>query len=273
MADGNLIYPALDTTVVLSIAFTILLAYLMIRIITFVLTHLSERAFQYRITVKMLIPLLKLSIYGFTLYFILARILVVTSQQLLGVGVLLGAAIGFGLKDLFAGVIGGILISLGKPYQVGDKIRVGEYYGEVKDIGLISTTLVTPDDNLVSVPNYLVFTQPVASANAGNREMMVVIDLYVDHGADAGQALKILKEAVITSMYVYISNKHPVTTLVKEYPYYRRLRAKAYVTDLRYEFLFESDVTRRSLDEFALKGIRAPMINVGESDLLMHQGK
>lgn len=215
----------------------------------------------------MLIPLLKFSIYGFALYFILARILVVTSQQLLGVGVLLGAAIGFGLKDLFAGVIGGILISLGKPYQVGDKIKIGDFYGEVKDIGLISTTLVTPNDDLVSVPNYLVFTQPVASANAGNREMMVIIDLYVDHSADAGLALKILKEAVITSMYVFISKKHPVITLVKEYPYYRRLRAKAYVTDLRYEFPFESDVTRRSLDEFALRGIRSPkiMVEPGES--------
>ncbi|MBW6518605.1 MAG: mechanosensitive ion channel family protein [ANME-2 cluster archaeon] len=262
MADNNLIYPSLDATIVLNIAFTILLAYLLVRIITFLLTHLSERAFQYRITIKMLIPLLKFSIYGFTLYVILARILVVTSEQLWGFGVLLGAAIGFGLKDLFAGVIGGILISLGKPYQVGDKIRIGEYYGEVKDIGLISTTLVTPDDNLVSAPNYMVFTQPVASANAGNREMMVVIDLYVDHDADAGLAFKILKEAVITSMYVYISSKHPVTILIKEYPYYRRLRAKAYVTDLRYEFQFESDVTRRSLDEFTLKGIRAPRIMV-----------
>lgn len=272
MADNNLIYPAIDTTVVLSIAFTILIAYLLVRIITFVLTRFSERVFQYRITVKMLIPLLKFSIYGFTIYFIIARILEVTSQQLIGLGVLLGAAIGFGMKDLFAGVMGGIVISLGKPYQVGDKIRTGEYYGEVKDIGLISTTLVTPDDNLVSAPNYLVFTQPVASANAGNREMMVVIDLYVDHGADAGLALKIMKETVITSMYIYISEKHPFTTLVKEYPYYRRLRAKAYVTDLRHEFLFESDVTRRSLDEFALRGIRAPMINVGD-DLLLHQGK
>ncbi len=66
-----------------------------------------------------------------------------------------------------------------KPYQIGDKVKIGEYYGEVSDIGIRSTRLITPDDNLVSVPNYLIFTQAVASANAGSPEMMVVIDLFM----------------------------------------------------------------------------------------------
>jgi small-conductance mechanosensitive channel len=262
MAANDIMTSLIGFDIILSAIIILIVAYVLIRIITLLLQRFSERVLQYRIYVKMLIPLLKFSIYGIALYIIFANILQLSSEQLIIFGGLFGAAIGFGIKDLFAGVIGGIVIMLVKPYQMGDKIRVGEQYGEVSDIGLISTKIITPDDNLVSIPNYLVFTQNIASANAGNREMMVVIDLFVDYGSDMVLAARILKEAVITSKYVFISDKHPVTVLVKEYPYYLRLRAKAYVNDLRYEFEFESDATRRTLAEFARIGITAPEMKI-----------
>ncbi|MCX9014261.1 MAG: mechanosensitive ion channel [Candidatus Methanoperedens sp.] len=263
MVDNSMInLPAFSTVTLINSILVILIAYLLIRIITFILTWSSERAGQYRITVKMVIPLLKFTIYGIALYYILANILKLSSEQLVLFGGLLGAGIGFGLKDLFADVIGGMVITFEKPYHVGDKIKMGDYYGEVIDIGIRSTRLVTPDDNVVSVPNFLIFTQAVASANAGTQEMMVVIELFIDSGSDSAQAMKILKEAVITSKYVFVSNKRPFTVLLKDFPFYRHLSAKAYVNDLRYEFEFESEVTRRTWEEFAKNGIKAPKVNV-----------
>lgn len=265
MADNMVSLPIIDTGAIISSILVILIAYLFIRVITFILVFISERAGQYRITVKMVLPLLKFSIYGITIYYILVNILKWESSQLIFFGGLLGAGIGFGLKDLFADIIGGIVITLEKPYQVGDKIKMGEYYGEVSDIGIRATKLVTPDDNLVSAPNYLIFTQAVASANAGASEMMVVIDLFIDPCSDAVLAMKILKESVVTSQYVYISKKRPFTILLKDYPFYRRLRAKSYVNDLRYEFEFESEVTRRAWIEFSKNGIKAPNVNILEA--------
>ncbi len=266
MADNSVALPIIDAWTIISSILVIVIAYLLIRVITFILVLISERSVQYRITVKMVLPLLKFSIYGITLYYILVYILKWESSQLILFGGLLGAGIGFGLKDLFADIIGGIVITLEKPYQVGDKIKMGDYYGEVIDIGIRATKLVTPDDNLVSAPNYLIFTQAVASANAGAAEMMVVIDLFVDSDSDAVLAMKILKESVATSKYVYISKKRPFTVLLKDYPFYRRLRAKAYVNDLRYEFEFESEVTRRAWDEFSKHGIKAPKVNILEAE-------
>jgi small-conductance mechanosensitive channel len=265
MADNMVSLPIIDTGAIISSILLIFIAYLFIRVITFILVFISERAGQYRITVKMVLPLLKFSIYGITIYYILVNILKWESSQLILFGGLFGAGIGFGLKDLFADIIGGIVITLEKPYHVGDKIKIGEYYGEVSDIGIRSTKLVTPDDNLVSAPNYLIFTQAVASANAGASEMMVVIDLFIDPCSDAVLAMKILKESVVTSQYVYISKKRPFTVLLKDYPFYRRLRAKSYVNDLRYEFEFESEVTRRAWIEFSKNGIKAPNVNILEA--------
>jgi small-conductance mechanosensitive channel len=255
----------LDSGTIINVILVFVIAYVLIRIITFALIQISEQILRYRITVKMVIPMIKFLIYSIALYHVLSNILELSSEQLVIFGGLFGAAIGFGIKDLFAGAVGGLVILLEKPYRVGDKIKIGEYYGEVIDIGLISTKLVTPDDNLVSAPNYFIFTQAVASANAGNTEMMVVIDLFVDNGSDTVLASRILKEAVITSKYVFISDKNPVMVLVKEYPYYLCIRAKAYVNDLRYEFEFESDVTLRTLAEFIRNGITSPEMKIIEN--------
>jgi small-conductance mechanosensitive channel len=266
MAEQELItFSPIDSGTIINIILVFVIAYVLIRIITFALIHISERIGRYRITVKMVIPVIKFLIYSIALYHVLSNILELSSQQLIVFGGLFGAAIGFGIKDLFAGALGGLVIMLEKPYRVGDKIKIGGYYGEVTDIGLIATKLVTPDDDLVSAPNYLIFTQAVASANAGNTEMMVVIDLFVDHNSDIASAMKILKDALVTSKYVYITSKRPVTVFVKEFPFYKRLRAKAYVNDLRYEFLFESDVTMKTLAEFAKNEIAAPEMKIIEN--------
>jgi small-conductance mechanosensitive channel len=252
----------IDLGTILSLILIIIGAYLVTRIITYILRRVSERVGARRITVKMVVPLLKFAIYGIALYYILGFVISLSSTQLIAFSGLLGAAIGFGLKDLFADVIGGLVIIFEKPYQLGDKVKIGDYYGEVSDIGIRATRLVTPDDNLVSVPNYLIFTQAVASANAGSPEMMVVIDLFIDPDSDAELAMRILKEAVVTSKYVYISKKRPFTVILEDYPFYRRIRAKAYVYDLRYELEFKSEVTRRTWKEFSKKGITAPQVNV-----------
>jgi small-conductance mechanosensitive channel len=254
--------PIIDLIIILNSILILVIAYISVRVISYLLTWFSERVGRYRLAVKNTIPIIKWIIYAFALYNIFGSILIFTSTQLLAIATLLGAAIGFGIKDLFADVIGGIVIILEKPYQVGDKIRIGQYYGEVVDIGIRSTRLMTPDDTLVSAPNYLIFTQTVASATAGNPEMMVIIDLFIDPSSDAELAMKILKEAVITSKYVYLPKKQRFAIFLDDFPFYRRLRAKAYVYDLRAEFEFKSDITRRAWVEFSKNGIQAPKVTI-----------
>ncbi len=133
---------------------------------------------------------------------------------------------------------------------------------EVKDIGIRATRLVTPDDTMVSVPNQMALSQPVANATAGVQEMMVVIDLFVDSRSDAPKAMEISREAVVTSRYVYISDGHQVSILLKDFPFYRRVRAKAYVRDLRREFDFESDVTTRAWEAFTVAGIEPQKVQM-----------
>ncbi|MEC7454621.1 MAG: mechanosensitive ion channel domain-containing protein, partial [Bacteroidota bacterium] len=69
-------------------------------------------------------------------------------------------------KDLVASLMAGVILLFDKPFQVGDRISFGGYYGEVVEIGLRSVRLVDLDDNLISIPNNQFLNASVSSANA-----------------------------------------------------------------------------------------------------------
>ena len=248
----------IDQALLAGILGVLVAAYLASRVVGYVLIAVAERSLHRRISIKMLVPIARFLIYGTAAFLILGPLLRLSTAQLLAVSGLLGAALGFGLKDLFAGMIGGLVLITERPYQVGDKVTVDGDYGEVADIGLRATTLLTPDDSAVRVPNATLFTANVSNANDGRPEMMVVVELAVTAGADVGRASEIVEEAMVTSKYVYVDDDRPFAVLVEDESYYRTIRGKAYVADLRDEFAFASDVTERSMAAFASEGIEMP---------------
>lgn len=258
VAQESLASAPLNVRTLLGAVAILAVAYALSWAVTRVVNVLSERFGTRRISVKMFAPAVKFGIYGAATYYILGPILQLTSTQLLAISGLIGAALGFGLKDLVTDAVGGLVIIFEKPYRVGDKVRISGSYGEVVDVGLRSTRLVTPGDDLVSLPNDFLFAEGVSNANAGAAEMMVTVELYVDPDADTDRAADLLREAIVTSPFVYVTDERPVTVLVEAHPGYQTLRGKAYVKDLREEFDFESDVTERALDAFAAAGIETP---------------
>jgi small-conductance mechanosensitive channel len=235
-------------------------AYVLARIVSGVLSVVAAKLDTARFRVTLLIPLVKFVVYATAIYVTVTALLDFSSNQVVAFSGLLGAALGFGLGDLVADVIGGLVIVTEQPYQIGDMVSVGEYYGEIQNIGLRSTRLLTWNDTLVSVPNFMLFNESVANANAGQAEMMVVVEFYVDTETPAGTARKIVSDAIVTSPFVYVTDDLPAKVYVEDELYYRTVRARAYVTDLRHELDFKHDVTERVLDAFDDAGIESPRV-------------
>jgi hypothetical protein len=79
-------------------------------------------------------------------------------------------------------------------------------------------------------------------------------------------AAAIVEEALVTSRYVHLAPDRPHTVLVRDQPAYRTIRGKVYVNDLREEFAYESDVTRRVLAGFEPAGIDPPAVDVSVAE-------
>ncbi len=161
-------------------------------------------------------------------------------------------AIGFGLKDIASSLIAGLTIVIERPFQVGDWVEFGDHYGEVVQIGIRTSRLVTLDDNLVTVPNSSFLTQAVASANAGNLDMMVSVPVHVALDADVELAVALLREVIVTSPYVYLNKPHKVTVreVEKAERFSLELLARCYVLDVRYQTALATDITVRASRAF-----------------------
>lgn len=238
-------------------------AYVLATALSLVLSKLADRLVTHRFRVTLLIPVAKFVVYGVALYLVLAFLFELTQTQLVAFAGLLGAALGLGLKDLLADVVGGLVVVLEQPFQVGDKVTLGGHYGEITDIGIRSTTLVTPTDTLVVVPNFLLFNESVANANTGDAEMLVVVEFFVDPDADVARAIQIVEDALATSRYVHVADGQEPWVAVEDDLYYRTLRGKAYINDLRNEERFETDVSERVLAAFDDEGIESPKVPAG----------
>jgi small-conductance mechanosensitive channel len=167
----------------------------------------------------------------------------------------MGIALGLGAQDLVKNLLSGLIILIDRPFQLGDRVRIGEAYGEINHIGISSTKLITPDDTLVSIPNSAAVNGQVFNANAGVPDCQVVTDLFLPPATDPRLALRIGYEAAYTSPYLL--PRKPVVALVSDVfdqrPYLR-LRVKAYVYDHRYEPRMQSDITVRAKSEFLRLG-------------------
>ncbi len=219
------------------------------------LDTLSERSAARRLFYKKLVPIGRLLIWGIAIYVILAEIYQVDRRGLLAAMTAIGVAVGFAAQDILKNIFGGILIILDQPFQIGDKIRIGDAYGEVVSMGLRSTRIVTPDDNLVSVPNSQVVDNQVANANSGSLDCQVVVELFLPGWVDVTRAKAIAFSAAANSKYVYLE-KPIVVNIRDEFreTFLTQLTVKAYVLDTRYEFALASDITETAKAEFLREG-------------------
>lgn len=193
-----------------------------------------------------------------------------SDQMLLAIGGTLAVAVGIALKDLAASIVAGLMILFDRPFQVGDRVSFGGFYGEIQRIGLRSVRLVTLDDNLITIPNNKFLTDIVSSGNAGALDMLVQVDFYIGVDQDISTARRIVEEAVTSCRFAFIEKPWSVLAaqVLQENYYAVRLRAKVYVLDVLYEKALESDLTVRVLDAFRRDGIRPPSMllrDVGEA--------
>lgn len=235
----------------------LVIAYFLIKFLVLIIDRLAEKSTNYRITLKSIAPILRIVGWTITIFIIIHGVFRPPMETLIAVVASAGIAIGFAAQDILKNIFGGIMIILDRPFQVGDKIQVGEHYGEVKGIGLRSTRIQTKDDSLVSLPNAEVVNKAVSNANSGESNCQVVAEIYLPIDIDTNLARQIAVETAQVSRYIYLNK--PITVLfineVKERRSYLKMRLKAYVSDIRYEFNFQSDMTEIVINEFLNQGI------------------
>lgn len=133
------------------------------------------------------------------------RVWLPDSTTLLAAYGFVGAAVAFSIQDLFKNLIGGAVIIARNLYKVGDRIQIGDTYGDIIDIGILYTTLleirgwVAGDQSsgrIIKVPNGKVITSDVFNYTADHSFIWDEIHLPITHESDWRKAEYILTEII-----------------------------------------------------------------------------
>ncbi len=135
-----------------------------------------------------------------------AIIFIAWSAALLIVGVSLGSigwlltavsvGLGFGLQEIVANFISGLILLFERPIRVGDTITVGQTGGIVDSISIRSTVVTNWERQTIIIPNKNFVTQNLTNWTRNDEIMRRSLCLRVKYGADIEKVLRILDEVV-----------------------------------------------------------------------------
>ena len=167
-----------------------------------------------------------------------------------------GLAVALSLKDQLSNFAAGALIILFRPFKVGDFIRVNGFEGIVREIKMVQTSLSTPDNEEVVLPNSVVMTNSIT-----NRSSLPLCRAQAVVGVDYACDLKVAKDAVLRA-----ATEHPLCVQTEERP------AVVYITNLGdsaieitlWAWTQEENLGpfRFALNEQVVENLRAANINI-----------
>lgn len=105
-----------------------------------------------------------------------------------------GVGLGFGLQNIISNFISGLIILAERPIAIGDRIEIGTVAGQVREISLRSTTVVTNDNIAIIVPNADFITHSVTNWSYEDPRVRFRIPFGVAYGTDLQNLRRLMLE-------------------------------------------------------------------------------
>ncbi|EGQ9353784.1 mechanosensitive ion channel domain-containing protein [Vibrio parahaemolyticus] len=108
----------------------------------------------------------------------------------------IGVGLGFGLQEIFANFISGLILLFERPIRIGDTVTINDLSGTVSKIQTRSTTIIDWDNKEIVVPNKVFITDKLINWSLTDSVTRVVIPIGVAYGSDVDLVEELLYRAV-----------------------------------------------------------------------------
>jgi potassium efflux system protein len=151
----------------------------------------------------------------------------------------LSVGLGFGLQEIFANFVSGLIILFERPVRIGDTITIGNFSGSVSRIRIRATTITDFDRKEVIIPNKAFVTERLINWSLSDTITRVLIKVGVAYGSDLEKVKQVLLKAAHDNPRVMTDPEPQVfflnfgaSTLDHELRLYvRELRDRSYTVD------------------------------------------
>ena len=138
--------------------------------------------------IQVLNEIIKYTIYALAVTIILNEIGINITAIAVSLGIV-GIAVGFAARDTLSNFISGLFVLGDKSFKVGDIIEISDKKGKVIIMGFRVTKLITPDNNIITIPNSN-FSANVHINHTLLEEKMVTLDITIPYTLDIENIIK-----------------------------------------------------------------------------------
>ena len=108
----------------------------------------------------------------------------------------LTVGLGFGLQEVVANFVSGMIILFERPVRVGDTVTVGQVTGTVSRVRIRATTITDWDRKEIIVPNKSFITEQVINWTLSDPITRVVVPVGISYGSDVELATRVMSETL-----------------------------------------------------------------------------
>ena len=166
----------------------------------------------------------------------------------------LGVGIGFGLQEIVANFICGLILLFERPIRIGDVVTVGETSGVVTRIRIRSTTIRDWDQKELLVPNKEFITGRLLNWTLTDPMARIVIEVGVAYGSDITQAIRLVRESALNHERV-VDDPEPLVTFEEFGDSALLIKLRCYIESMDYRLQTQSELNQEINRSFAEAGI------------------
>jgi len=170
--------------------------------------------------------------------------------------------IGLAIQQSLGNIVNSFLLSLDRPFDVGDRIEVDGQLGTVVSVGILSTKILTLDERLVVIPNNTLISSSITNFARGGgdgmaRRLYLTVDVGVDYDEDPAHVKSVLLEVLEKTPFL-LNEPLPRVHLWELADFSVQFRLFGYLGDYADEQMARDHILQEVHYRFGIEGISIP---------------
>jgi small-conductance mechanosensitive channel len=176
---------------------------------------------------------------------------------ILGTGLIISLTFVLGLftSSVLGNVLAYTVLGGTNEFKEGDRVQIGESYGDIVEVGVFFTRVKTIKDEIISIPNLTVMNKEIRNFSA-LKEVLIYVSVTLGYDVDKDQAQKILIDSALkTKGIINSTDKTPFVLLRDLGNYSITYEINAYTDQPNMLINIKSELINNILDEFKRSGV------------------
>jgi len=166
-----------------------------------------------------------------------------------------GFAVGFALQGSLSNFAAGVMLLIFRPFKIGDYVETAGVAGTIREMGIFTTVLTTPDNIKIMIPNGKVFGDTIKNVSA-EKTRRVDLLIGIGYGSSIEKAMEILHNVMKENSLV-LSDPAPQIAVAELADSSVNLVVRPWVNSADY-WAVRFDLTQRIKEVFDQQGIEIP---------------